>query len=167
MAGFREPPGRSGFFERQQFDAILKLLPPDHADLAEFLYFSGWRHAEARELPWSEVDVDAGVILLSPERSKNETGRALPISGPIADVISRRLPYRGEHDLVFTRKIRATGARKPLGDWRKAWNRARIAAGAPNALLHDCRRTVVRNLIRAGVHERTAMSLPGTGQLGF
>jgi hypothetical protein len=47
------------------------------------------------------------------------------------------------------------------GNWRKEWRKAKKAAGCPDALLHDLRRTVVRNLIRAGTPERVAMSWTG------
>src|SRR5439155_25108619 len=50
---------------------------------------------------------------------------------------------------------------KPIRTMRKAWNAACRAAGCPGRLLHDCRRTTVRNLERAGVSRSVAMKLTG------
>ena len=44
---------------------------------------------------------------------------------------------------------------------RYALRDARRKAKVPHRLLHDCRRTAARNLIRAGVPERIAMLLTG------
>jgi integrase len=62
---------------------------------------------------------------------------------------------------VFTRHVQEGDKHVPVGDWRKEWGKATRAAGCPGALLHDLRRTVVRNLTRAGVPERLAMSWTG------
>ncbi len=62
-----------------------------------------------------------------------------------------------------------------MGDWRKTWARACVAAGffrvvkvdermertVPSLMLHDCRRTAVRNLVRAGVPDKVAMAFTG------
>jgi len=50
---------------------------------------------------------------------------------------------------------------RPIGEFRNAWRTAAAAAGCPGRILHDFRRTAVRNLVRAGVPEKTAMTLTG------
>ena len=111
---------------------------------------------EILELRWSEVDDPGGVVRLSPERSKTRVGRVLPIVAPIAAVLVRRRAHRqGADPLVFRRDAVTVRA------WRTAWPEACRRAGVPGRLLHDCRRTAARNLVRAGVPERVlAASAP-------
>lgn len=159
---------RQGFFEADAIEKVLKELPQHYRDVVEFAYFSGWRRQEIQGLLWSEIDRSGGVIRLSPERSKTRDGRVLPIIGPIAEIIERRAAQqRRDLPWVFWRTVgsrtrRRTAARYvPIGDWRKAWHKATKAAGCQGALLHDLRRTVVRNLTRARVPEKVAMAWTG------
>jgi integrase len=102
------------------------------------------------------VDLQADVVRLRPELSKNREGRILPLSTPLRAVMERRMEARTlESPRVFHLKGR------PIGDWRRAWATACNKAGLPGKLFHDLRRTAVRNLIRAGVPERVAMSITG------
>lgn len=50
---------------------------------------------------------------------------------------------------------------KPIKSFRSAWETACKAAGCPGRIPHDFRPTAVRNLVRAGVPEKTAMQLTG------
>ena len=147
---------RQGFFEHGEYEAVRRALPEAYQDVLDFAYYSGWRKREILDLRWTEVDEAGGVVRLSPARSKTRVGRVLPISAPIAAVLSRRrVRRRPGDDTVFTRDATTVRA------WRRAWPLACRQAGVPGRLLHDCRRTAARNLVRAGVSEGIAMVLTG------
>ena len=131
-------------------------LPPAFRDVLDFAYYSGWRRNEILHLTWSEVDLAAGVVRLSPGRSKTDASRLLPLSEPLRQVLVRRRKCRRpDNDRVFHRD----GV--PVRTWRRALRDACVRAGVPVRLLHDSRRTAARNLVRAGVPERVAMVLTG------
>lgn len=46
-------------------------------------------------------------------------------------------------------------------EYRRSWDRACKLAGCPGRVLHDLRRTAVRNLIGSSVSERVAQKLTG------
>jgi integrase len=60
-----------------------------------------------------------------------------------------------ENDWVFHR------GGKQVKSMKGAWKSACIKAGCPEMLMHDMRRSAVRNLVRAGVSERVAMEITG------
>jgi integrase len=150
----QEADPRQGFVEHPQYLGIRQHLPADYQDALDFGYYSGWRKGEITGLTWAMIDFQSGTIRLPPSSNKSRQGRVLVLSEPLRDVIQRRLQLRtDEQPLVFHTRGRA------IRDWRKAWRTATVAAGCPGVLFHDIRRTVVRNLIRAGVPERMAMAV--------
>ena len=123
----------------------LERLPGDLQDVFTFAYNSGWRKSEVLSLEWRDVDVEGEIIRLRADNSKNREPRLLPLSEPIRKVIARRWQLRTPTcPYVFHRY-----GGKPIKNFDGAWQRAREAAGCPEKLLHDCRRTAARALIRA------------------
>ena len=95
--------------------------------------------------------------------SGRSRGRTVVLEAELAELIDRRWQARlCEKDgnvrvaaVVFHRD----GG--PVGDFRKAWATACEAAGVPDKLFHDLRRTAARNMVRASVPERVAMTVTG------
>jgi len=95
---------RQGFMGRDEYRAVRSHLPPQHQDVLDFGYLTGWRRGEVLSLEWSDVDRPGGVIRLRPERSKTREGRVLVLSKPLRDLIERRWGRRFlDCPLVFHR----------------------------------------------------------------
>jgi integrase len=161
----RENNVRRGFFEGEEFASVRRRLSPDLADFVSFLYVTGWRwRSEAARLRWTNVAFDAGEVRLDPGTTKTGEGRVFPFTIELRALLERRRAVTRDRERALGRSVphvftRATG--RPLGTFNKAWATACRAAGVPGRVLHDFRRTAVRNLIRAGVPERVAMQMVG------
>jgi integrase len=147
---------RQGFLSYGSFLALREALPDNLKETVAFLYYSGWRVSEMRALEWRDVDLGGKVIRLRAELSKNKDGRLLPLHGELLTVVRRAWSQR-RLDCVFV--FHADG--QAIGSFRKAWKTACKTAGLIASIVHDLRRTAVRNLVRAGVSERVAMTLSG------
>ncbi len=147
---------RRGFLDHGSFLALRDGLPAHLKDPVTFLYLSGWRVSEMRTLEWRDVDLPGRELCLRPEVSKNKDGRPLPLRGELLEIIERAHEKR-RPDCPFV--FHDDG--EPIGDFRKAWNTACKKAGLGGIIVHDLRRTAVRNMVRAGIPERVAMELSG------
>ena len=156
VAMLAENNARQGFVDHSGFLAVRDALPSQLKDPITFLYFSGWRAGEMKALEWRDVDLDGKVVRLRPEISKNKDGRVLPLAGQLLEVVERaRARRRADCQFVFH------DGGQPIGNFRKAWRTACRATGLNTILVHDLRRTAVRNMVRAGVPDRVAMALSG------
>jgi integrase len=155
---------RSGFFEREQFEAVVKHLPEHLRPVAIFAYETGWRLQEVISREWRHVDLDAGTVRLEPGETKNKRPRMIYGTPELLEVLTGQ---RQRVD-VFQRTrgriipwvfFRPDG--RPVKSFRKAWKRACFAAGCPGRIFHDFRRTAVRDLVRRGVNTEVAMRVTG------
>ena len=162
---------RTGFFERDQFEAVRAHLHEIYRGATTFMYLTGWRiQSEVLCLQWPQVDWSSALIRLHPGTTKNDEGRMFPFDllPELRDVLEAQ---RARTDRLKGRICPWVfhEAGRPFlddtghasHDFRAAWTAATTAAGCPGRIPHDFRRTAVRNLIRAGVSEKTAMQLTG------
>lgn len=166
VAMLQEKNVRTGFFERDQFEAVCGNLSAPLRAVATFAYWTGWRiRSEVLPLQWRQVDWTAGTITLDAGTTKNGEARTFVFAG--LDDLRRLLEQQRQHTdavqrdggvivpFVFHRSGR------PIRSLYAAWRAACRAAGCPGRIQHDFRRTAVRNLVRAGVAEAVAMKLTG------
>jgi integrase len=165
IALLREDNVRRGFFETEEFEAVRRRLPPDLSDFVAFLHTTGWRwRSEAARLRWTNVAFDAAEVRLDPGTTKTGEGRVFPFTAELRALLERRRAVTRDRERELGRIVphvftRSNG--EPLGTFNKAWATACRTAGVPGRVLHDFRRTAVRNLVRAGVPERVAMQMVG------
>lgn len=180
---------RKGFFERDEHERVRAALPPDQGDLAEFLFWTGWRVSEAEALQWQHVDEAAGVLRI--ETSKTNEPRTLPYAAlpALVDLVNHRREVtdavQKKRGVIVTHVFHRNG--DPIRHFRRSWKTACVAAGLgkeirhPDVLdakgnvvergklirkevyriPHDYRRSAARNLSRAGVPEAVIMRLCG------
>jgi integrase len=156
---------RKGFFEPGDFAAVEKQLPESLRPLMRFLYLTGWRAGEALGLTWAGVDFAGGVVRLEPGVTKNREGREFPFAAlpQLAALLKEQRERTSALERNQGRIIAAVFHRdgRPIRSYAKAWKAACDAVGLPHHLVHDLRRTAVRNLERAGVSRSVAMKLTG------
>jgi len=150
---------RTGFFEREDFDTMVELLPPTYRGVARFAYLTGWRiRSEVLPLKWSNLDLAAGVARLEPNTTKNDEGRTFPFDVlPALAEIMHEQHARAQGPYVF----HDGGRPIKYDDFLDAWHAACDAAECRDRIPHDLRRTAVRGLERAGVSRSVAMKLTG------
>jgi integrase len=146
---------RQGFLDHAGFMALKENLPAYLQDPVYFLYLSGWRVSEMKSLEWRDGDMAGKVVRLRPEVSKNKDGRILPLTGDLLEIAERAKAAR-RLDCPYVFHLDG----QPIGDFRKSWRNACRAVGL-KCLVHDFRRTAVRNMIRAGIPDKIAMDLSG------
>jgi len=150
---------RTGFVTIEQFIKLREAMPEHLRPLITFLYFTGCRIGAALAITWSQMEFEKGRFQLRIEGSqtKNEEPILLPLPLELNDIL-RKLPQEGRvFDARNLRKsFQAACVKVGLGvkTGPKVWQYKGL-------LIHDFRRSGVRNLIRSGVPRRIAMKISG------
>ena len=91
--------------------------------------------------------------------TKNKDGRLIHLPQVLSDIVEHQWQEHLEHSPECPFVFHRNGAR--IKYFRRRWVRACQEAGIVGKIPHDFRRTAVRNLVRAGVPERVAMTITG------
>ena len=155
----KESPPREGFFEDEEYIRLRDLLPDYLKTVLTIAYYTGMRKKEILNLTWDQTNVFEKKITLRVGTTKNDQGRMIFLSGELYDSILNQkkirdnsfpnCPYvcfRNGHQIKY---------------YQDSWRTACKKAGLVGKLLHDNRRTAVRNMSRAGIPDTIAMKISG------
>jgi len=181
---------RKGFFEYNEYRALLGALPDYLKPVFTFGYFSGWRIKEILNLKWRQIDFEAGKASIPPGGTKNKDAREIYLD---ADLLKELKVLEAKRNPLCPYVFQRNGKR--IRDFYKAWEKALRACGFVSVLqcrscgremdlpkkrkgvqchacgssklrrkgriFHDLRRTSAREDIRAGIPESIAMKKGG------
>lgn len=164
MDRLRDIGHRTGTVERGDLESILTRMPDRYHAALRFLYWTGWRRNEALTLTWQHVDLEAHELHLVGEHSKSMAPRIVCYASlpELVALLEAQHKARRFSPYVFPGRAGCPLDRSALG---KAWRLACQASGLPNALIHDLRRTAIRDMRRAGVPLAVAMGAVGHANL--
>lgn len=153
----READPRAGFVTRDQFTSIRRHLPEELQVAMTVAYTFGWRKREVLDLGRRQYDAKAGVLRLDPGATKNRDGRVVHLTTELRAMLASQVQRIGELEKKHERVIpwlfphlEAPHIGERIADPRKVWEAACKAAGQPGLLMHDLRRSAVRNMEQAG-----------------
>ena len=135
----------------EEFETLYLHCPASLKGLVLIAYYLPMRQAEIMNLTWQEIDLKTGFIRLGGERTKNKTGRVIPLHPRIVDFFkSFPRPIHGGYIFGQSRRFN-----------RKAFNKAVEAAGINDFTFHDLRHCAINNLRLAGNDHYTIKQASG------
>jgi integrase len=163
ISSLKENNVRTGFFEPDQFRAVVAHLDQPLQGLMTFYNISGCRKSEGLNLQWPQIDFRNGAVMLNPGTTKNDDGRVFPFTQELRELLERQrattTQLQREKGIICPWVFHRDG--KPIKSYDGAWRSACKKAGLPGRHVHDFRRTTVRRLEQAGVSRSVGMKLTG------
>jgi integrase len=103
-----EDNARTGFFEPDQFVAVLNGLPAFLRPVVQTAYITGWRvPSEILTRQRHHLDLDGGWLRLDPGETKNRKGRNFPLTPELLTILKAQVDHTRELEL-------ATGTHHPM-----------------------------------------------------
>jgi integrase len=123
--------------------------------LVTTLFEFGFRVGEAVNLRVRQVELVSRSIGLNPGETKSGKGRTAIMTTRVYELLKACVMGKQPDDYVFTRDG------KRVSDFRVTWTKVTVAAGFPDLLVHDLRRSALKRMIRRGIPQTTAMKISG------
>lgn len=145
---------REGFLEYPQYRAMIAELPEHQKLILVIGYHLGLRRGEILKLKWAQVDWLENLLILQKRQTKGKQARKAPLYGELRAWLEAAYAKRTSDFIIAYEGHQ-------ISEVKRAWGNARKRAGVPELLVHDLRRTAVRNMIRAGIPEKLARLISG------
>jgi len=128
---------RSVQLAHSDFSKILSHLPDWYVPLALTAFYTGMRQGEVRKLTRGQLDLDARIIRLGPQDTKEGKPKRVPVHDDLVPVLTLALSTKAEGtDNVFLRD----GKSIPRTQMRRYWESAVRKAELPRPItFHDIR----------------------------
>ena len=156
-AGADERGSRNRVLAQAELGELWAALPQgDFGEIVRLLALTGQRREEIGGLRWSEVDLDRGLIVLPPERTKNLRQHEVPLSIQARAIIERQPKRKGRDHIFGVGEAGFSGWSKSKERLDQALLAKRKAADRttkplPSWHLHDLRRTAATSMAELGV----------------
>lgn len=123
------------------------------------------RYSEIRLLQWRQVDLERRTLTVGDSKTEAGAGRTIPLNGRVFHAFGMwgsQFPNRQPAHYVFPAEkygaagddfkpcSYATDPTHPIGDWKEAWEKAKLRAGVV-CRFHDLRHTGCTRMLEAGV----------------
>ena len=96
-----------------------------------------------------------------PVRQKTAKPRSVVVDAELLEVLNRQWKLRGKSGSILPFVFLNAKGTDRIKRFDKSWKTACKNAQIGKRLFHDFRRSAVRNMVRAGVPERVAMTISG------
>lgn len=127
------------------------------------IFFGYIKKGELLSLTWGQIDFKSGRINLRAIDTKAKQKRFFPMTNELREILERQRQETDKLERLKRIKVLYVFHRngQQIIDFYSVWRTACNKAGYAGKLIHDFRRTAVRNFIRKGIPQKVAKLLSG------